>query len=292
MTPAELLPRVEAAIGLQGPPRALRQVLEEEMRRHFHLLPIRAAEQAERLEERVRRRIAEKQRKMEKEGTIPVVIVHHANTRWVVGSCWVDPGDHQAISAAKQGRVHAQQILDALRNLTADQFERFGSRILRELGAEQVQVTRRSGDNGVDFYGFLSLGGIIQHPPAICQLAHNIQLLFAGQAKHYPNNPIGPATVREVIGAIALARFKVFSSEPDFFEAFKLLPFNPLIALLFTTGRFTKGAMELAEASGIIARSGEQLATFLADRNIGVAVNDEVTSFEPDLFTDWLNRDT
>lgn len=206
-----------------------------------------------------------------------------------MGSCWVDPIDTQAIAAAKQRRVHVQQILAALRALTPDEFERFGSRILRELGAEQVQVTRRSGDNGVDFYGILSLGGIMQHPPAICQLAHNIQLLFAGQAKQYPNTAIGPATVREMIGAIALARYQVFSSEPDFFEAFKLLPYNPLLALLFTTGRFTKGAMEIAESAGVIARSGEQLATFLADRNVGMVTYGGVTTFVIARFFEWLN---
>jgi len=121
------------------------------------------------------------------------------------------------------------------------------------------------------------------------RFAHNIQLLFAGQAKHYPDNPIGPATVREMIGAIALARFQVYSSEPDFFEAFKLLPYNPLIALLFTTGRFTRDAREIADSAGVIARSGEQLATFLADRNVGMVVNDGVTTFAPELFMEWLN---
>jgi restriction endonuclease Mrr len=289
MNLSELLARVEVAIGIQGPPRALREVLEQEMRGHFQQLPIRAAEQAERMEERVRQRINEKQQETEDAGTFPVVIIHYANQRRVVGSCWVGPTDSQAVAAAKHGRVHAQQILAALRALTPDQFERFGSRILRELGAERVQVTRRSGDNGVDFYGFLSLGGIMQHPPAICQLAHNIQLLFAGQAKHYPDNPIGPATVREMIGAIALARFQVYSSEPDFFEEFKLLPYNPLIALLFTTGRFTRGAIEVAAAAGVIARSGEQLAIFLADRNVGMVLNEGVTTFVPERFLEWLN---
>lgn len=141
----------------------------------------------------------------------------------------------------------------------------------------------------MDFYGFLSLGGIMQHPPAICQLAHNIQLLFVGQAKHYPDNPIGPATVREMFGAISLARFQVYSTEPGFFDAFKLLPYNPLIALLFTTGRFTRGAREIADSAGVIARSGEELAIFLADRNVGVVANEGVTRFVPERFQEWLN---
>jgi hypothetical protein len=92
-----------------------------------------------------------------------------------------------------------------------------------------------------------------------------------------------------MIGAIALARFQVYSSEPDFFEEFKLLPYNPLIALLFTTGRFTRGAIEVAAAAGVIARSGEQLAIFLADRNVGMVLNEGVTTFVPERFLEWLN---
>lgn len=99
MTPSEMLARVEVAVGLQGPPRALREVLEEEMRGHFQQLPIRAAEQAERVEERVRQRITEKQREMENAGTIPVVIIHHANIRRVVGSCRVGPDRHKSATA-------------------------------------------------------------------------------------------------------------------------------------------------------------------------------------------------
>ncbi|MBX3740106.1 MAG: restriction endonuclease [Akkermansiaceae bacterium] len=285
----DLLERVECVIGLQGHPRTLRQVLEAEMLGYFGLLPIHAAEQAEAFEKRIQQRIVEKQREMESTGVIPVVVLHHANNRRVVGSCWIDPDDDESVVAAKQGRAWAGQILEALRQLTPEEFEKFGSRILKELGAEQVRVTRRSGDNGVDFYGYLSLGGVMMHPPAICQLAHNIQLLFAGQAKHYPNSAIGPSTIREMIGAIALARFSVYSSDPDFFEEFKLLPYNPLLALVFTTGRFTKGALEIANAAGVIARSGIQLAIFLADRNVGIVKEGGIATFVPERFTDWLN---
>ena len=105
MNLSELLARVEVAIGIQGPPRALRDALEQEMRGHFLMVPIRAAEQAERFEERVRQRITEKQREMEAAGTTPVVIIHYANHRRVVGSCWVDPTDNQAIAAAKNGQI-------------------------------------------------------------------------------------------------------------------------------------------------------------------------------------------
>jgi hypothetical protein len=121
------------------------------------------------------------------------------------------------------------------------------------------------------------------------QLAHGVELRFAGPAKHYPNAAIGPDFIRELVGAIALARYKVYSSNHDLFEDLQLRAFNPLLAMIFTTGRLTSGARQLAERAGIIARSGEQLAVFLADRGVGMRVDARGdTCFDRHAFRCWL----
>jgi len=53
-----------------------------------------------------------------------------------------------------------------------------------------------------------------------------------------------------------------FSPRTDFFDELELRPFNPLVTMFFTTGRFTGGALDLADKAGIIARNGAQLAVF------------------------------
>jgi hypothetical protein len=57
---------------------------------------------------------------------------------------------------------------------------------------------------------------------------------------------------------------------PDLLEELGLRSLSPLLPLLFTTGTLTSGATHLAREAGIVARSGIQLAVFLADRGIGM----------------------
>lgn len=123
-------------------------------------------------------------------------------------------------------------------------------------------------------------------------LAHDVEVRFAGQAKHYHNNSVGPSAVRELVGAISLARHKTFSSKTDdFFEDFGLKSFNPLVALLFSTGEITAGARSLAGGAGMIIKSGMQIAVFLADRGVGMKMNESgVIVFDRENFDIWLSR--
>jgi hypothetical protein len=178
-----------------------------------------------------------------------------------------------------------------MKTLTFQQFERFGAAVLRELGAKNPKVTAHAGDQGIDFYGELSVGEVQGAPPGFFRLAHDAKLAFAGQAKHYPTRAIGPDVVRELVGAISLARTRTFSKATiDLFEDIDLKPFSPISALLFTTGELSTGALQLAAEAGVIARSGQQLAVFLADRGVGMVGRDEEVKFDARAFADWLAR--
>ena len=111
---------------------------------------------------------------------------------------------------------------------------------------------------------------------------------FVGQAKHYPHRPIGPDKVRELAGAISLARYKIFTKDPEAFSRLRLHPFNPIVLFLFTTGRFTRGAKQIASQAGIIARSVEQTALFLADSGVGVYESQDGVDFDEGKFQAWL----
>ena len=67
-------------------------------------------------------------------------------------------------------------------------FERLCQRILRESGFIEVEVTKRSGDGGIDGYGTIRIGGLI-----------SFNVLF--QSKRYKGN-IGPDIVRDFRGAM------------------------------------------------------------------------------------------
>lgn len=285
----QVVGHLEQYIGVFGQPFRLVDAIDQVLQERYSLPPIQAAERAERLEDPVRQLIITSQLERETQGTFSVLSISSSSDRYVVGSCYPEAGDSPTVVYAKQNRISIQPLLDQIRNLSFSDFERFGARILRELGASRVWVTPSSDDQGIDFYGILSLGQFSGLPYPFGKLAHDVSLMFAGQAKHYPSNPIGPNFLRELVGSVSLARHNVFSGNTELFDELSLLPFNPLVTMIFTTGRFTSGALALANKSGIIARSGEQLAVFLADKGVGNDTVAGVTQFSQEKFFDWLN---
>ena len=290
MTPKAMLDRLESVIGISGHPRRLQEAIEIELCNVSGLPPVQAAEQAEELEGHVRNLINKRRIERESNGIFPVIVLTSASERSVAGACWVESGDSPDMVSVKRRRLQVEPLYREIRSLTFNEFEIFGSKVLKELGASLVQITPHSEDQGIDFYGVLSLGIFGTSSPPICQLAHDVTIRFAGQAKHYPNSAIGPSMIRELVGSIMLARYKLFTKETDIFKDLGLLAFNPLLAILFTTGRFTRGSIELSAKAGIIARDGEQLSVFLADRGVGVDEDDENVRFNRDKFRAWLEK--
>ena len=95
----------------------------------------------------------------------------------------------------------------SFKKMDPSSFERLCQRLLRESGFIEVQVTGRSGDGGIDGNGIIRIAGLISFP-----------VVF--QCKRWQNS-VGPATVRELRGAMAGRADK---------------------GLLITTGSFTRDA--------------------------------------------------
>jgi restriction system protein len=120
-------------------------------------------------------------------------------------------------------------------------FERLCQRILRESGFIEVEVTRRSGDGGIDGHGVIRIGGLI-----------SFNVLF--QSKRYKGN-IGPDTVRDFRGAMVGRADK---------------------GLLISTGGFTLEARKEATRDGappIDLIDGRLLADKLKELKLGVKTN-------------------
>jgi hypothetical protein len=284
----DVLNKLEIDIGISGRPVRLRDAITYTLQESFGFPEIQATENAELLEAQIRELILKEEGKIASPKLTIVASAEHL----VSGYLFVNSSDSFDVAAAKRGRLNVNILLQEIRNLTFPEFERFGACVLKELGAKQVRVTSRSADQGIDFYGVLSLGQNSFLPSPFGQLAHDVRLLFAGQAKHYPIRPIGPELMRELVGSISLARHKVFTISEDLFEeGIELLPFNPLVAMFFTTGRFTNGALDLAKQSGVIAKSGEELAVFLADRNVGMYDDHGEVKFDKAKFHKWLSTE-
>jgi len=83
---------------------------------------------------------------------------------------------------------HKVQLLALLKGLPPDGFERLCQRVLRESGFENVSVTGRSGDGGIDGHGVLRVNPLV-----------SFYVYF--QCKRY-SQPVGSSVVRDFRGAM------------------------------------------------------------------------------------------
>jgi restriction system protein len=130
------------------------------------------------------------------------------------------------------------RLLTLLRDLPASGFERLCQRLLREAGFEQVTVTGRSGDGGIDGIGILQLNAFV-----------SFKVLF--QCKRY-SGAVGSGAVRDFRGAMMGRADK---------------------GLILTTGSFTADANREAVRDGvppIELVDGDKLVTLFGDLELGL----------------------
>lgn len=120
------------------------------------------------------------------------------------------------VSVGEVAETYRDKLLHILRTLPPAGFERLCQRLLREAGFEQVLVTGRSGDGGIDGHGLLQLNPFV-----------SFKVLF--QCKRYHGN-VGPSQVRDFRGAMMGRADK---------------------GIIMTTGNFTSEAQKEALRDGV-----------------------------------------
>lgn len=146
-------------------------------------------------------------------------------------------------------------VIETIKNISPDQFEKLCQRFLRELGFINVEVTGRSHDGGIDGKGILKVGGVISFHTAF-------------QAKRYSGS-VGSSVIRDFRGAMIGRADK---------------------GLVITTGSFTREAEKESKRDGatpIDLIDGNELAEKLKDLRIGI----EVEMVEKvKINTDWFHH--
>lgn len=145
-----------------------------------------------------------------------------------------------------------EQITDILLGMSPYAFEKLAQRLLRECGFSDVEVTKKSGDGGIDGTGKLRINGIFSFNVAF-------------QCKRY-KGAVGAPEIRDFHGSLST---------------------NIEKGVLITTGSFTRAALVEASSEGkrlIDLMDGEELINKLAEYGIGL---NEVKSYEVDM--DFFN---
>jgi restriction system protein len=162
----------------------------------------------------------------------------------------LDKKEASADSQTKQTQLEPEtpswedELLQVIRNIPPDAFERLAQRLLRESGFVQVQVTGRTGDGGIDGKGVVRVGGLL-----------SFHVIF--QCKRYKGS-VSASVVRDFRGAMVGRADK---------------------GLLITTGTFTRDARLEAQRDGatpIDLIDGEELVEKLKQLGIGVEVKQRI----------------
>jgi restriction system protein len=159
-----------------------------------------------------------------------------------------------AVPAAENYREELARTLQAL---PAARFERFCQRLLRESGFQEVSVTGRSGDGGIDGIGILQVNPLV-----------SFKVLF--QCKKYSGS-VSPSQVRDFRGAMTGRADK---------------------GIILTTGSFTAEARKEAIRDGappIELVDGEKLAGMLEELQLGLKPR-QTFELDESFFDQFVNQ--
>lgn len=217
----------------------------------------------------------------------PARVTFNSSSEDVIqGACFVEPRDGDIARDQKARRLRSAEYYSAFDKLSPDQFETLCAKFIGLLGVKSPIVTRRSADEGIDFYGRLSLGSMFFPHDLTPTIQSQLSIWLIGQAKHYKSIQSGTPEIRDLAGAIALGRAGAFGGNQSPFGESKIMIAEPVFSLFVTTGQISTNGWRLLRRSGIIGMDGDQLAAFLADRSAGL--KDETDNFSEDLFFEWL----
>jgi len=146
--------------------------------------------------------------------------------------------DDANIDAVVESGDYKTELLDVLVSVSPEGFERICQRLLRESGFQQVTVTGKSGDGGIDGHGILQINPLV-----------SFKVLF--QCKRY-QGAVPVSTVRDFRGALQGRADK---------------------GIILTTGTFTTDAKKEALRDGatpIELVDGDKLIEMFEDLSLGL----------------------
>lgn len=137
----------------------------------------------------------------------------------------------------KHNKKVRKELREKLLGMEWDAFEELVARLLSEMGFEEIEVTNKTGDGGIDVRGTLLVGEVIRTRMAV-------------QVKRWRRNLQAPV-VQQVRGSLAAHEQ----------------------GLIITTSDFSKGARKEADrkdATPVALMNGEQLVVLLVENGVGV----------------------
>jgi len=201
----------------------------------------------------------------------PSAFVFNSSSEYLIqGAAFVEPRDDDSIGEAKRRVSRLGSYVDALMALDPPAFEALCAGVPSALGVSNPAITARSRDEGVDFYGELRFDSILLRQDAFPTIHRQMKIWLVGQAKRYRTGQVSTPDLRELVGSVELARAHALAEPSGSPMGMRIRVCDPVACLFFTTGTISSAGWAMSDRAGIIAMDGSMIASFLAEREIGV----------------------
>ena len=281
--PSEAAKRIDAYVSIDMEPRPAIKVLIEIIEHQNWADEIDSDELAAKWVERFLHQLRRRAATESAQGKISLFEFNSVSERHIQGSCFVEPRNSSEEAEAKRRRANCIHLSEALSEVSYDEFEVLCARALTLWNVDKGVHTRRSGDQGIDFFGRMAFGETLTPTPIRPGAEKQMHIWLVGQAKCYSSSRVSTSEVREFVGSVNLARMKIFSGASNPLEELHMRAYDPVFLLFFTTGSISKNASCLLRRAGVVSMDGQQLAIFMADRGVGIVDG----SFELEAFRNW-----
>lgn len=277
---------LEDRIPINAPPRPIVEWLEEIIVTEGWYSQPEAREIAERWGPRALQEIRKRMNELIQIGKPLRIVLNSSSDYYVQGAAFVEGTEPIEVRVAKQRRSELERYKEALATLSSREFEAMCKGILQLLRVTNPTITPSTVDEGIDFYGRLELSYHIFPEDWQPILQQQLNVWLIGQAKHYQKSKVSTPDLRDLVGAVVLARGRAFSRNAlSKFSDLHIKPCDPVFFIFFTTGSISRDGWQLLKRSGIVGMDGEMLAAFLADRGVGT----EEGRFNLVAFKNWVS---
>jgi hypothetical protein len=275
-----------ASMGVDESPRPARDWLVSiSLSQQWHSNDSDASEAAEKWEKPFLHLLRQELSELSKLGRFCPFDFNSSSPYLIQGSAFIEPRDDAETKESKLRRAQHNTYATALTRLSPRDFEALCVALLQSLGVDDPVLTPYSADEGIDFYGRWPLGHHLQPAIASPWAQAQLSVWMLGQAKHHTAGHVSTFEIRELVGAVELAKAKAYGSANERYADLRLRVCDPVFYLFFTTGRISSASWRLISTSGVAAMDGSMIANFLAERGIGT---DQGGVFQDDAFADWI----
>lgn len=289
--PALITDIIYEELPLDSMPIKLTRVIEHVILDHFPDLD--PFEKASEWEAAIRSRLLSYIKTTEERGVQSQIAFNSSSSYMIEGACFIEGTDSAEVVEQKKRRLRWKDYYETLQELSPSEFELLCREILKLIGARNIRLTKQTRDEGIDFYGRLSVADLIE-PSSVFRFRSFesfLEIWLVGQAKHYRAMKVATPDLRELVGSVRLASARAFADlDPDKYPDLWIRVADPVFMLFFTTGRISIDGWQLIKKSGIVAMDGEMLATFLADHKVAIMDEEGTRQFRKDAFFEWLKK--